>query len=152
MQIFLPFSSISKSVKSLDYRRLGKQRVEALQVYTAIHNRNYGWQNHPIVNMYRNYPDFIAHYHNMCISEWILRGYHNNMDLIKYNKKYEVPKWIGDEKFHKSHRLMLLKKTLEKDSWYFDIFYNDKNDITDIRNAEYYWPIKEKKYEYLFIN
>ena len=36
MQTFLPYKDIQKSVKCLDYRRLGKQRVEAMQILKQI--------------------------------------------------------------------------------------------------------------------
>ena len=36
MQTFLPHRSFSKSAETLDYRRLGKQRVEAKQILEAI--------------------------------------------------------------------------------------------------------------------
>lgn len=36
MQTFLPFSDFKKSAESLDYRRLGKQRVECLQILAAL--------------------------------------------------------------------------------------------------------------------
>ena len=36
MQIFLPYKSFKKSAEVLDYQRLGKQRVEALQIINII--------------------------------------------------------------------------------------------------------------------
>ena len=36
MQTFLPYSDFIKSAKCLDYRRLGKQRVEAWQIYNTL--------------------------------------------------------------------------------------------------------------------
>lgn len=36
MQTFLPYADFSMSAKCLDYRRLGKQRVEAMQILNAI--------------------------------------------------------------------------------------------------------------------
>ena len=36
MQIFLPYKSFKKSAEVLDYQRLGKQRVEALQSINII--------------------------------------------------------------------------------------------------------------------
>ena len=48
MQTFLPYKSFENSVKSLDYRRLGKQRVEAKQILNVLLNRTEtkGWRNH----------------------------------------------------------------------------------------------------------
>ena len=36
MQTFLPYQNFIKSAKCLDYKRLGKQRVEALQIHNII--------------------------------------------------------------------------------------------------------------------
>ena len=36
MQTFLPYSSFTESAKILDWRRLGKQRVEGMQIINAI--------------------------------------------------------------------------------------------------------------------
>ena len=38
MQIFLPYKSFKKSAEVLDYQRLGKQRVEALQIINNAHD------------------------------------------------------------------------------------------------------------------
>ncbi len=39
MQTFLPYSDFRKSLESLDNKRLGKQRVEAYQIISAITGR-----------------------------------------------------------------------------------------------------------------
>ena len=36
MQTFLPYKSFKKSAETLDYQRLGKQRVEAMQIINVI--------------------------------------------------------------------------------------------------------------------
>ena len=36
MQTFLPYPDFKKSASCLDYKRLGKQRVEGLQILNAI--------------------------------------------------------------------------------------------------------------------
>ena len=45
MQTFLPYPSMGQSVRCLDYRRLGKQRVEALQILNALDGKSKGWTN-----------------------------------------------------------------------------------------------------------
>ena len=50
MQTFLPYASFIKSAQCLDDKRLGKQRVECLQILKAIKDVNYGWRNHPAVS------------------------------------------------------------------------------------------------------
>ena len=62
MQIFLPYKSFKKSAETLDFQRLGKQRVEALQIINIIEGNPRkdglpykGWINHPCIIMWRKY-------------------------------------------------------------------------------------------------
>ena len=49
MQTFLPVPDFAESARLLDPARLGKQRVETLQVLRAIELPDYGWASHPAV-------------------------------------------------------------------------------------------------------
>jgi len=139
VQTFLPYSDFIKTAKCLDYRRLGKQRVEAWQIYQAITNSNYGWQNHPIVNMWRGYEKCLLYYGVTICLEWIDRGYKDSIlnkflkEIIKI-KSYEylflTPSWIGNKKFHASHRSNLLRK--DKD-------YYGKFNWKEPDNLPYVW-------------
>src|SRR3954468_19517979 len=53
MQTFLPVADFAGSARLLDTPRLGKQRVETLQILRAIELPDYGWANHPAVLMWR---------------------------------------------------------------------------------------------------
>ena len=55
MQTFLPYPDYAASAKVLDRQRLGKQRVENLQIIKALLDPTYGWQNHPAVKMWRGH-------------------------------------------------------------------------------------------------
>ena len=129
MQTFMPYPDIKKSVRCLDYKRLGKQRVEAMQTYNQITKGKGGYPHHPVNGMWENNPSALAYYHNMCIDEWVKRGYNNTMKLIPFDNLV-LPDWVGDERLHKSHRSNLLRKDQE--------FYGqyDWNEPTDL---EYYW-------------
>lgn len=48
MQTFLPYPSFVESAKCLDRQRLGKQRVEVLQLLKALLVPGSGWGNHPV--------------------------------------------------------------------------------------------------------
>ena len=116
MQTFLPYRSFRESAKVLDWRRLGKQRVEGMQIINAIEGKKRkdgkpykGWLNHPATVMWRPYVNALKHYTNVIIREWIGRGYNNNMEIYKI-KQIEVPHWLGKESFHSSHRSILLRK------------------------------------------
>lgn len=121
MQTFLPYADFKTSAESLDYRRLGKQRVEAMQILKAIlgiprkDGKPYkGWLNHPCSVMWKAYPEALKHYSNIMIEEWKHRGYNNNMDLYEVDvNNIEMPWWIGEDKIHKSHRSNLLRKDFE---------------------------------------
>ena len=122
MQTFLPYPSFNKSFKILDYRRLGKQRVEAHQILNVLLERTErpGWRNHPIVRMWDGYAPALQLYHNLCITEWIKQGYNNNMLLEDITEPIIYPHWLGNKSFHSSHRANLLRKDYEyysKFSW-----------------------------------
>ena len=114
MQTFLPYSNFKKTAQVLDWRRLGKQRVEAMQIHNTIIN-NTGWKHHPIVKMWTPYLNALKLYHNIIILEWISRGYNNNMVLYDIYGTPNMPHWLGNEAFHSSHRSNLLRKDTE---WY----------------------------------
>ena len=110
MQTFLPYSNFQKTAEVLDYRRLGKQRVEGMQIIkTILTPEQKGWQNHPIVIMWTPYVQALQLYTNTIINEWIKRGYNNNMKLYEINS-LTMPHWLGKEEFHASHRANLLRK------------------------------------------
>ena len=55
-----------------------------------------------------------------------------NMKKEIIEGKIEYPHWLGDDKFHSTHRSNLLRKDKE--------FYS-KYLWTESDNMEYYWPI-----------
>jgi len=136
MQTFLPYADLKESVRVLDYRRLGKQRVETFQVLNILLGRTptKGWRNHPVTVMWTGYELALQLYQNYTIQEWISRGYKNTMLFEDFNlEEVVMPPWFGLDKFHRSHRSNLLRKDYEYYSEYFD----------EPSNLEYYWPGKE---------
>jgi hypothetical protein len=134
MQTFLPYPDFEKTVKCLDWRRLGKQRVEAMQIHNIITGKSNkkGWINHPAVRMWRGFHNALATYHNFCIYEWIDRGYNNNMKIISYDDKMILPPWFGRRDFHSAHRQTLLFKDFK---WYFQFGWKEEP------KYEYVWPV-----------
>ena len=117
MQIFLPYPDMKKSLQALDNKRLGKQRVETYQIISAITRRPKldgtpykGWLNHPCTVMWKNHVPALKLYMNISITEWIERGFKNTMGLEEINEEIVLPPFIGNERFHSSHRANLLKK------------------------------------------
>ena len=136
MQTFLPYANFDKSAQCLDYRRLGKQRVECKQILNALCG-NSGWKNHPAVKMWNGYENALKAYMNACIKEWVRRGYNNNMNLHNldvHGTTIDMPPWIGDNRFHASHRSNLLRK----DSAHYGQF-----GWTESSDLPYFWPTKE---------
>jgi hypothetical protein len=129
---------MEKSLKVLDSKRLGKQRVEAYQILNILLKRTNkkAWRNHPAVKMWEGYTNALKLYFNLALKEWISRGYKNNMKYEKINGKIILPSWFGNRKFHKSHRSNLLRK----DKKYYSKF-GWKEPIT----LPYVWPTKSLK-------
>ena len=54
MQTFVPCVTYAECASVLDRQRLGKQRVESLQILTSLHalqsGYKYGWSHHPAGN------------------------------------------------------------------------------------------------------
>lgn len=131
MQTFLPCPSFHETAKVLDSKRLGKQRVEALQIHNTLIGAASGWRNHPAVKMWRGHVNSLILYHNMCVLEWITRGFRNNMPLLTGGTALH-PGWLGDGAFHASHRAALLKKDPD---WYGQFGWTEEPKI------DYVWPV-----------
>lgn len=142
MQTFLPYPDFIASAKSLDYRRLGKQRVEAWQIYLTL-TKDSRWRNHPAVLMWKGYEKALCQYGAVMCSEWISRGYNDFVGLLG---RFETagtslpdtgnPSWIGSPKFHIAHQSNLIRKKPE--------FYSPQWPTVP-NNIEYIWPVRNYK-------
>lgn len=47
MQTFTPYSDFEESLRTLDLKRLGKQRVEVIQIVRALTVPGYSWSSAP---------------------------------------------------------------------------------------------------------
>jgi hypothetical protein len=137
MQTFLPYKNFKKTAQALDYRRLGKQRVEAYQILNILLKRTKtkGWQKHPAVLMWQGYSNALKEYLNTCIDEWEYRGYKNNMAREKIKGKIIYPLWLGQKKFHSAHKSNLLRK----DKAHYAKFKWKESDV-----LPYFWPLTKK--------
>ena len=136
MQTFLPYEDFAECAKVLDYRRLGKQRVECLQILKALTLPSYGWQNHPAVKMWRNHEQSLVDYSRAICLEWIKRGYKDTcLDKIAAFHEARVvtptPIWITKD-LCLSHQSNLIRK----DSAYYGPKFPDVPD-----NLPYVWPV-----------
>lgn len=119
MQTFLPYADYTKSARVLDSRRLGKQRVEGMQILKALLDPEYGWQHHPAVNMWRGHEYSLVDYTLAVCAEWTQRGFKDTvgekiMAIVLAHPEVldnqDPPKWVGDDRVHASHRSNLLRK------------------------------------------
>ena len=132
MQTFLPYQNFQKSVQCLDYKRLGKQRVEAKQIIDILSSDIQSrWRNHPAVKMWNGYENSLKSYYNYTIIEWVGRGYNNSMKLFSMTEE-TIPPWLTEE-FCNAHRSNLLRK---HPIYYSQFGWNVPNDLP------YIWPVK----------
>lgn len=113
MQTFLPYPDFAASAQVLDYRRLGKQRVETKQILNALSGLSKGWVNHPASLMWRGHESALVEYGYAMTLEWRRRGYKDTM-LPWFEERrcpvFVLPSWVGREDIHSSHRSNLLRK------------------------------------------
>jgi hypothetical protein len=131
---FLPYADFGLSVKCLDDRRCGKQRIEAYQLIQALFDPSKGWSNHPACIMWRGYENALIYYYNLCVTEWISRGKQNTKPLLPHGEVV-MPWWVGWDHFHASHQASLLRKFPHYYGRYFT--YNEY-----YYNRGYLWPSK----------
>jgi hypothetical protein len=149
MQTFLPHPDFAASAAVLDDRRLGKQRVEALQVLRAVTRATYGWKRHPAVRMWAGFPEAVAAYGLAVCAEWVGRGRADtcaatiSTDLAEHGlpaprtqaelaARALLPEWVGDDRVHRSHRSALVRKDPE--------FYGPLFPDADPESG-YFWPV-----------
>ncbi|POX41188.1 cytoplasmic protein [Streptomyces sp. Ru73] len=128
MQTFLPYPGFAESAAVLDARRLGKQRVEALQILRGLTVPGYGWRHHPAVRMWTGYEEALVRYGLEICRVWTATGRQDTCALTLTEdyaahfpgtppRTYEalastndLPNWLGDPAFHRSHQSALLTK------------------------------------------
>ena len=139
MQTFLPYRDFYQSGAVLDQKRLGKQRVEVLQMLNKIHGitQGKGWSNHPCTKMWSKTPNALVEYGVQICCAWRDRGYKDTcLEKIQAHYKplqtHRMPDWLGNWDFHQSHKSMLIQKKPE----FYTQFWPDVP-----HNLEYIWPV-----------
>lgn len=140
LNTFLPYEDFTQSARVLDTSRLGKQRVETLQILKALADPAYGWQNHPAVVMWREAEWGLIDYGVAICDEWLMRGYQDTCkkqieDFFEvFDDSCWEPWWLGDPRLHISHQSNLLRKA----PWAYGHLWPDVP-----RDLEYWWPSRE---------
>lgn len=132
MQTFLPYPDFAESARVLDRQRLGKQRVEAMQIFRTLTGQSPGWANHPATRMWCDHTCALAEYGRAMISEWTQRGYRNTIVIFDDIPPGPPPPWLGNPAFHASHRSNLLRKAPD---WYSQFGWRDDPTLP------YIWPL-----------
>ena len=153
MQTFLPLEGFAETAAVLDPRRLGKQRVEALQVLRALTVPGYGWRHHPAVRMWIGYPEAFARYGLEICEVWRRAGRPDTCAValaaelaercrvlrVRSQRELaaagEVPPWLGMAAFHRSHRSALVRKD---PTWYRRYFPDIEDDLPNV------WPRSDR--------
>ena len=140
MQTFLPYPDFEESAYVLDPRRLGKQRVETLQIMNALLVGR-GWVNHPATKMWRGHEWVLLKYQKAVCEAWVHDlGFKDtcwDKTLEIYFRNYrggddtQPPPWLGNEEFHRSHQSNLVRK----DPKYYRKHFPGVPD-----NLPYIWP------------
>lgn len=137
---FLPYPSFEASAMVLDRSRLGKQRVEGLQILYALTGRSGAHRNHPATRMWLGYEACLANYVLAMCAEWSKRGYRDTVavavvSVVKQDQLdlagAERPPWLDDGRLHSSHRSNLLRKL---PSFYGLVGWTESPD------QRYFWP------------
>lgn len=142
MNTFLPYPDYVQSAECLDTKRLGKQRVEVLQILRTLLGLSDGWKNHPAVKMWGGCEPSLVLYGIAVCDEWVRRGYLDTckskiLDICdplggEYCIPIPTPRWFGDPDFHASHRSNLLRKDHD---WYGRFGWTEPD------NLPYVWPV-----------
>lgn len=119
MQTFLPYPGFARSAEVLDQARLGKQRVETLQILRALLIPDYGWRQHPAVRMWMGHTPALTQYGLAMVDEWTGRGHADTTRrLIREftpgltpRTTVPMPRWLGDPDVHRSHQSNLILKS-----------------------------------------
>ena len=151
MQTFLPYADFERSARSLDLKRLGKQRVECIQVLRGLTRSDYGWRHHPAVLMWKGHEEALGRYAFTMCEVWTERGFADTCastigaDLREAGVQSvrtqpelaaadALPAWLGAPEFHRSHQSALVRKDPEH---YRPLFPDVPDDL------EYWWPVRQ---------
>ena len=151
MQTFLPLADFDESARHLDRQRLGKQRVEVVQLLLALAGLRHGWRSHPACLMWERHAVQLAVYGQAICREWVRRGYRDtcsdtiaqlvSIDGWDLAQDRSEPWWLGEERLHSSHRGNLMRKAWDSNDevldWYLAFDWDDDDE------QPYAWPLGE---------
>lgn len=149
MQTFLPYADFAATARVLDPLRLGKQRVEALQVLRGLTVPGYGWRHHPVVRMWSGHEEALTRYGLEICRVWTEGGRRDTCaaslraglraatrvavprEQPELARAGALPPWLGDPDLHRSHQSALIRKN---PGYYRPLFPGVPDDLP------YVWP------------
>lgn len=167
MITFLPYMDFIKSADCLDWKysanRLNNQINEAIVINEYLLGIREDWRhNRRIIPMWKNFEIALTNYAWAMLYTWERKKLTVNPDrrkkltmlqglaIEKYKTAYgndfdfqdnpiPMPDWLGDERFHSSHRSVLLAKNW---NWYKQFGWKEEPGYKDPITLRwpYYWP------------
>ena len=127
VQTFIPYSDFEKTARVLDVKRLGKQRVEVIQVVRAVTVPGYGWASHPAALMWHGYLEALGRYGLTMCEVWTERGFSDSCaatissdlaavgvtEIRSYSRlaaEEALPDWLFDSDLQRSHQSALASR------------------------------------------
>jgi hypothetical protein len=150
MQTFVPYADFEASARALDAKRLGKQRVEVIQIVRALTVPGYAWSQHPAVLMWKGYEEALGRYGLTMCEVWLELGFGDTCaatiaaDLAAFGVPQirseaelaaagALPPWLFDAAVQESHQSALVRKDPE---FYRKLFPDVRPDL------DYVWPVR----------
>jgi hypothetical protein len=150
MQTFVPYADFEASARALDAKRLGKQRVEVIQIVRALTVPGYAWSQHPATLMWKGYEEALGRYGLAMCQAWLELGFADTCaatitaDLAAFGiaeirtegelaAAHALPPWLADDAVRESHQSSLVRKDPE---FYRRLFPDVRPDI------DYVWPVR----------
>jgi pyrimidine dimer DNA glycosylase len=138
VQTFLPYANFERSASVLDNQRLGKQRIEAIQILRVNMGLRTGWASHPAAIMWKGFEVALWEYAHECCLEWSRRGYSNRKSYAALDSLYRrfdapmlLPSWFSDKRVHRAYQSNLVRKNPQH---YRQFFPSVPDDLP------YVWP------------
>src|SRR3954452_22883526 len=150
MQTFVPYADFQASARALDQKRLGKQRVEVIQIIRALTVPGYAWSQHPATLMWKGDEEALGRYGLAMCEAWLELGFADTCaatitaDLATFGiaeirteaelaAAGALPPWLADDAVRESHQSSLVRKDPE---FYGRLFPDVRPDL------DYVWPVR----------
>jgi predicted DNA-binding transcriptional regulator AlpA len=141
VQTFVFDNDFAVIARTLDNKRLGKQRVEAYQILNALSGKSSGWMNHPATRMWLGHEYSLSVYGAVMCEVWKERGFRDSLQDkfteaigIFYRQNTDSPWWLEEPMLHLTHKSNLVRK--EPDWYQWDV----------PNNIPYIWAVPNSRF------